>query len=62
VVAVAEAGAGNSLLMSNRKSGVMTFLVNQDGVTYQSDLGDHTIDLAQQFDSFNPDDSWQPVE
>jgi hypothetical protein len=45
-----------------RKSGVMTFLVNQDGVTYQCDLGDNTAELAQQLDSFNPDDSWQPVE
>ena len=45
-----------------RKSGVMTFLINQDGVTYQCDLGDNTAELAQQLDSFNPDDSWQPVQ
>jgi hypothetical protein len=45
-----------------RKSGVMTFLINQDGVTYQCDLGDNTAELAQQLDSFNPDESWQPVQ
>jgi hypothetical protein len=45
-----------------RKSGVMTFLINQDGVIYQCDLGDHTNELAQQLDSFNPDESWQHVQ
>jgi len=45
-----------------RKSGVMTFLVNQDGVTYQCDLGDNTGELAQRLDAFNPDETWQPVQ
>jgi Protein of unknown function (DUF2950) len=45
-----------------RKSGVMTFLINQDGVTYQCDLGGNTAELAQQLDSFHPDPSWQPVQ
>ena len=45
-----------------RKSGVMTFLINRDGVIYQCDLGDNTAELAQQMDSFNPDQSWQLVE
>src|SRR5208337_237797 len=45
-----------------RKSGVITFLINQDGVIYQRDLGDKTMHLAQLLDSFNPDDSWQPIQ
>lgn len=45
-----------------RKTGVMTFLINQDGVIYQCDLGDHTADFAKQLDAFDPDDSWQPVQ
>jgi len=45
-----------------RKSGVMTFLINQGGLIYQCDLGEKTAELAQQIDSFNPDDSWQPVQ
>ena len=29
-----------------RNSGVMTFIVNQDGVVYQKDLGPQTAELA----------------
>ena len=40
-----------------RKSGVMTFLINRDGVTYQCNLGDNTAEVVQQLDSFDPDGS-----
>ncbi|MGA7853955.1 MAG: DUF2950 domain-containing protein [Candidatus Acidiferrales bacterium] len=43
-------------------SGVMTFIVNQDGVVYQQDLGDHTTDSASKITAYNPDSSWQPVQ
>jgi hypothetical protein len=43
-------------------SGVMTFLVNQDGVVYQQDLGDQTADLASKITAYNPDSSWEPVQ
>ena len=39
-------------------SGVMTFLINQDGVVYQKDLGPETAKLAGQMTRFNPDASW----
>jgi hypothetical protein len=42
-------------------SGIMTFLVNQDGVVYQKDLGPETERLAQAIRSFDPDPSWQRV-
>jgi hypothetical protein len=42
-------------------SGVMTFLVNQDGVVYQKDLGPETEKLARAIQSFDPDDSWKRV-
>lgn len=29
-----------------RNSGIMTFIVNQDGVVYQKDLGEKSSDLA----------------
>jgi hypothetical protein len=45
-----------------RKSGVMAFLIHQDGVTYQCDLGDNTAEVARQLDSFDLDGSWQPVQ
>lgn len=45
-----------------RKSGVMTFLINQNGVVLQKDLGQNTSDLAKAIEEFNPDQTWSPVE
>lgn len=45
-----------------RKSGVMTFLINQDGVVLQRDLGENSPDLAKAMDEFNPDQTWSPVD
>ena len=42
-------------------SGVMTFVTDQRGVVYQKDLGENTEELAEQIDSFNPDESWTPT-
>lgn len=39
-------------------SGVMTFLVNHDGVLYEKDLGPDTIAIVQKMTRFNPDDTW----
>jgi len=43
-------------------SGVMSFLINQDGVVFQSNLGENTTDAAKAITAFNPDDAWKPVE
>jgi hypothetical protein len=43
-------------------SGIMTFIVNQDGVIYQQDLGDSTADLASQITAYNPDSSWNAAQ
>jgi hypothetical protein len=43
-------------------SGIMTFIVNQDGVIYQQDLGDNTADLAAQISAYNPDSSWNAAQ
>ncbi len=43
-------------------SGVMTFIVNQDGVVYQKNLGKDTAKLAGKIMEFDPDDSWRAVE
>jgi hypothetical protein len=45
-----------------RNSGVMTFIVNQDGLVYQKDLGSDTTNLAAAMTDFNPDKSWDPVD
>ena len=39
-------------------SGVMTFLVNQDGVIYQKDLGGKTVELGRTMTHFDPDRTW----
>lgn len=43
-------------------TGVMTFIVNQDGVVYQQDLGEQTSDLASQITAYNPDNSWRAAQ
>ena len=42
-------------------SGVMTFMVNQDGVVWQRDLGADTAQAAKAIQQFNPDNSWTPL-
>ena len=45
-----------------RKTGVKTFIVSNDGVVYQKDLGPSTLDAFKNMERFNPDKSWTPVE
>ena len=42
-------------------SGIMTFMVNQDGTVWQRDLGSKTTEAARAIDSFNPDGDWTPI-
>jgi hypothetical protein len=42
-------------------SGVMTFMVDQDGVVWQRDLGADTAQAAAAIQQFNPDNSWTPL-
>ncbi|CAN0029359.1 unnamed protein product [Phaeothamnion confervicola] len=41
------------------KTGEMTYIVNQNGVVYQKDLGDKTEDLAKAIQAYDPDSSWK---
>ena len=43
-------------------SGVMTFIVNHDGVVYQKDLGPATARAATTIQSFDPDTTWKRVD
>jgi hypothetical protein len=45
-----------------RSSGVMTFVVNQDGVVYEKDLGSKTEALGTSMQKYNPDSSWRKAE
>ena len=43
-------------------SGVMTFLVNHDGIVYEKDLGKNTEKTVKAMNTFDPDKSWKKVE
>ena len=43
-------------------SGIMTFLVNQEGVVYQKDLGRNTARKAVAMKEYDPDPTWKKVE
>ena len=43
-------------------SGIMTFLVNQDGKVFQKDLGPNTTQLARKIKSFTPDQTWTKID
>jgi hypothetical protein len=45
-----------------RSSGVMSFMINQDSVIVQKDLGPDTATIAKEMSAFNPDSSWEQVE
>jgi hypothetical protein len=45
-----------------RNSGVMTFIVNKDGIVYEKDLGPNTASLAKAMTTYNPDKTWKKVE
>ncbi len=40
------------------RTGVMSFIVNHDGIVYQQNLGQDTAELGRNMESFNPDSHW----
>ncbi len=42
--------------------GIMTFIVNQDGVVYEKDLGKDTEKISKAMKKFDPDDTWKKVK
>ena len=44
-----------------RNTGVKSFMVSQDGVVYEKDLGPQTLEFFKGMERFNPDKSWKPV-
>lgn len=58
--------AGHALLAypaDPGETGVMSFMVGENGVIYEADLGDATLDLAGAIDTFDPDPAkgWKPT-
>ncbi len=43
-------------------TGVMTFMVNQDGVVYEQDLGPDTATKAAAITVYNPDKAWEKAD
>jgi hypothetical protein len=43
-------------------SGVMTFVINHDGVVYEKDLGKDTEKIATAMKKFDPDETWKKAE
>jgi hypothetical protein len=44
------------------QGGIMTFIVNQDGVVYQKDLGEDTLKAAAGMEAYDPDGTWAEVK
>ncbi|MGO8983731.1 MAG: DUF2950 domain-containing protein [Terriglobales bacterium] len=45
-----------------RSSGVVTFIVNQDGIVYEKDLGPKTESIARNMKGYGPTAGWQKSE
>jgi hypothetical protein len=43
-------------------TGVMTFIVNQQGKVYQKNLGTKTVKIAKGMTTYDPDDTWIPAQ
>jgi len=43
------------------ETGVMTFLVNHDGVVYEKDLGSKSTAIASAMTRFDPDSTWKAM-
>ena len=43
-------------------SGIMTFMVNQQGIVYEKDLGPKTEEMVKALTKYDPDETWKPVK
>jgi Protein of unknown function (DUF2950) len=43
-------------------SGIMTFMVNQEGIVYEKSLGPKTEEIAKAMAKYDPDKTWKQVE
>lgn len=42
-------------------TGVKTFIVSHDGIVYEKDLGENTLEQFRAMERYNPDSTWKPV-
>jgi len=43
-------------------SGIMTFIVNEEGIIYEKDLGPNTEEVAKTISKYDPDKTWKKVK
>ena len=43
-------------------TGIMTFIVNQDGLVHEKDLGADTASAVEKITAYDPDESWKAAE
>ena len=44
------------------ETGIQTFIINQDGVVFEKDLGKDTVNVAKTMTGFNPDKTWVALQ
>lgn len=47
---------------SYQETGIMSFMVNQDGIVYEKDLGEESEKEASKISKYDPDKSWKPAK
>jgi len=45
-----------------RVTGVKAFIVNNDGIVYQKDLGPNSLEIVKSMELYNPDSTWHPTD
>jgi hypothetical protein len=45
-----------------RVTGVKTFIVSNDGIVYEKDLGPNSVEIATKMELYNPDKTWKPTD
>ena len=45
-----------------RVTGVKTFIVNNNGIVYQKDLGPDSVNIVKKMELYNPDSTWQRTD
>src|SRR5271165_3424793 len=45
-----------------RVTGVKTFMVSNDGIVYQKDLGPDSLNIVKKMELYNPDKTWHPTD
>ena len=43
------------------ETGIMSFMVGENGIVHEADLGEDTIETANAIEAFDPAEGWEPV-